>query len=130
MPVTVTQVDLWRASPSETQVLEFKEAKTSYDREKLAEYCVALANEGGGHLIFGISDGNPRQVVGTQAFTNTVEIAGFVFQKLGFRVDVDEVNHPEGRVLVFSNSIQAERNSLQSKWPLLNAFWSIAYGDE
>jgi Putative DNA-binding domain len=41
---------------SEHQRLEFKAAKNGLDRTKLNEYCVAIANEGGGHLILGISD--------------------------------------------------------------------------
>ncbi len=35
-------------SPSEHQRLEFKEAKTRYSLDKVKEYCVAIANEGGG----------------------------------------------------------------------------------
>src|SRR5690606_28280173 len=66
--ITPAQIDLWRASPSETAKLEFKEAKTSFSLEKLYEYCVAIANEGGGHLLFGVADKPPRAVVGTAAF--------------------------------------------------------------
>jgi len=36
--------------------LEFKEAKNNYDSDKLTQYCCALANEGGGKLILGVSD--------------------------------------------------------------------------
>lgn len=68
--ITVEQIDLWRNSVSETQNLEFKEAKNQYDTTKLCNYCVALANEGGGHLILGIADKKPRKVVGTSAFQN------------------------------------------------------------
>jgi ATP-dependent DNA helicase RecG len=101
MPTTPTQIDLWRAAPTETQNLEFKEAKTSYDREKLARYCVALANEGGGILVLGIADQPPRPVVGSAAFPNLVATADELFVKIGFRVDVEEVMHPDGRVVVF-----------------------------
>jgi hypothetical protein len=38
---------------SEHQRLEFKEAKNSFDRRGLNEYCVAIANEGGGNLVLG-----------------------------------------------------------------------------
>lgn len=65
MTITVAQIDLWRSAPSETQILEFKEAKTTFDREKLNEYCVAIANEGGGHLVLGVADAMPRAVVGS-----------------------------------------------------------------
>lgn len=99
--ITVEQVDLWRNSPSETQNLEFKEAKNQYDTTKLCHYCVALANEGGGHLLLGIQDKLPRAVVGTQAFLDVMDITEKLFAWLGFRVDVEEIHHPDGRVLVF-----------------------------
>lgn len=101
MSATVEQIDLWRSSTSEHQRLEFKEAKTQFDNPKLFQYCVAIANEGGGHLLLGIADKPPRAVVGTQAFHNPVVMAAKLFQALGFRIDIDEVNHPDGRVLVF-----------------------------
>ncbi len=102
MAVTPEQVNIWRASPSETQTLEFKEAKNQYDTDKLFSYCVAIANEGGGHLVLGVSNRMPREVVGTKAFLDPIAIAERIFQAAGFRVDVDEVSHPAGRVLVFS----------------------------
>lgn len=48
--------------------LEFKEAKNRYDFDELLHYCVALANEGGGKIVLGVTDKRPRHVVGTQAF--------------------------------------------------------------
>lgn len=101
MSITVEQINLWRQLPSETQNLEFKEAKTQYDTKKLSRYCVAIANEGGGHLILGVKDKLPREVVGTQAFNDVVDIAGKLFTWVGFRVDIEEINHPDGRILVF-----------------------------
>ncbi|MFX5926126.1 ATP-binding protein, partial [Acinetobacter baumannii] len=90
-----------RQSPSENQNLEFKEAKNQYDRQKLAAYAVAIANEGGGHLILGITDKLPRAVVGSAAFQNLVDTADQLFRTIGFRVDAEEVAHPGGRVVVF-----------------------------
>jgi len=101
MIITVEQIDFWRNAKSETQNLEFKEAKNQFDNKKLYRYCVALANEGGGHLLLGIADKPPRPVVGTAAFNNPVNMASKLFQVLGFRVDIQEVIHPDGRVLVF-----------------------------
>jgi len=101
MATTPEQIDLWRQSPSEHQRLEFKEAKVQFDNQKLYEYCVALANEGGGHLVLGVANNHPRAVVGTQAFRDPVQMAEKLFQVLGFRVDIEEVAHPDGRVLVF-----------------------------
>lgn len=101
MTTSVEQIDLWRNIPTENQQIEFKEAKYQFDNKKLYKYCVALANEGGGRLILGIADQPPRRVVGTEAFNNPVEMAEKIFQAIGFRVDIEEVNHPDGRVLVF-----------------------------
>lgn len=101
MSTTVEQIDLWRQARSEHQRLEFKEAKTQYDLRRLSEYCVALANEGGGVLLLGITDAPPRRVVGTRAFPDTVQSSEKLFQSVGFRVDIEEVAHPDGRVLVF-----------------------------
>ena len=101
MTTTAAQIDAKRAAHSEHQNLEFKEAKTQFDNRKLYKYCVALANEGGGHLLLGIEDQPPRKVVGTSAFNDPVAMAAKLFQAVGFRVDIEEVDHPDGRVVVF-----------------------------
>ena len=101
MTTTPQQIDRWRKTSSENQHLEFKEAKNQFSSQKLYEYCVAIANERGGHLLLGIADKPPRPIVGTQAFPNPVNTEEKIFQKLQFRVDIEEVDHPEGRVLVF-----------------------------
>ncbi len=101
MATTPAQIDLWLLSRSEHQRLEFKEAKTQYDNTKLFKYCVALANEGGGFLLLGVSDKPPRRVVGSAAFDNPVAMAEILFRAVGFRVDIEEVTHSGGRVVVF-----------------------------
>lgn len=98
---TTQQIDLWRSLPSETQNIEFKEAKTQFDNKKLYRYCVAIANEGGGQLILGVANKSPRPVVGTAAFNDPVEMASKLFTAVGFRVDIEEVAHQDGRVVVF-----------------------------
>jgi len=100
MAITVSQIDGWRAAHSEHQNLEFKEAKAQFDNRKLYRYCVALANEGGGHLLLGIEDRPPRRVVGTAAFNDPVDMAAKMFKVLGFRVEIEEVSHPDARVVV------------------------------
>jgi ATP-dependent DNA helicase RecG len=102
MAISVEQIDLWRRAPSETEVLEFKEAKNQFDTEKLYHYCVAIANEGGGHLLLGIQNSAPRLVVGTRAIENPVGMSRKLWDKLGFRVRIDDVAHPEGRVVVLT----------------------------
>lgn len=101
MALTPAQIDEWRSMSSENQNLEFKEAKVQFDNKKLYRYCVALSNEGGGYLLLGIADKLPRPVVGTSAFRDPVAMAAKLYNVLGFRVDIEEVSHPDGRVLVF-----------------------------
>jgi len=101
MAITPEQIDLWRVAPSEHPRLEFKEAKNQFDNQKLFEYCIAIANDGGGHLVLGITNNPPRKIVGTKAFNNPIAMAERIFQTVGFRVDIEEVAHPEGRVVVF-----------------------------
>ena len=101
MSITPEQIDIWLTAKSENANLEFKEAKTQFDNKKLYRYCVALANEGGGHLFLGVSDKPPRKVVGTKAFNNTIEMTEKLFAVLGFRVDIKEIAHADGRVLAF-----------------------------
>ncbi len=95
----------WLTVPVETEQLEFKEAKQQFDTTKLLRYCVALANEGGGHLVLGVSSKPPRRVVGTRAFPSEQamnDIKARIVDKLHVRVDIHEVNHAGGRVLVFA----------------------------
>ncbi|ALQ50087.1 ATP-binding protein [Nitrosomonas ureae] len=101
MTITPEQIDVWRTARSEAQNLEFKEAKTQFDNTKLNKYCVALANEGGGFLVLGISNKPPRRVVGSAAFNDPVAMAAKLFKAVGFRVEIEEVQHPDGRVVVF-----------------------------
>jgi len=86
----------------EGENLEFKKARHSYQFDKLLKYCAAIANEGGGRVILGITDKRPRQVTGTQAFSQQERTRSGLGEKLRLRVDVDEIRHPEGRVLVFT----------------------------
>jgi ATP-dependent DNA helicase RecG len=99
MSVSVEQLEQWMIE-SEGEHLEFKAARQTFNREELIKYCAALANEGGGKIIFGVSDKKPRQVVGTQ-YSTLDQAKADTLGKLRIRVDIDEVLHPQGRVLVF-----------------------------
>ncbi len=72
-----------------------------FANDMLYKYCVGTANEGGGKLVLGISDQPPRKVVGTTAFPNPVKVKEKLFRAINFRVDIEEVPHPNGRILVF-----------------------------
>jgi ATP-dependent DNA helicase RecG len=99
---SLAQLTAWLTEPRETERLEFKEAKSSFDYAKLLHYCAALANEGGGHLVLGVTNEPPRRVVGTKAFPHADKVKADLTSKLRIRVEAHEVAHPDGRVLVFA----------------------------
>jgi ATP-dependent DNA helicase RecG len=101
MTTSLDQLRAWMERPREDEHLEFKEAKHSYDNEKLVSYCIALANERGGKFILGVTNAPPRRVVGSSAFSNLEKVKHELFDRLRMRIDLDEVIHPDGRVLVF-----------------------------
>ena len=86
----------------EGENLEFKEAKQNYHFDKLIKYCSALANEGGGKIILGVSDKRPRRIVGTRAFSQPERTRNGLMERLRLRIDVDALNPSEGRVLIFN----------------------------
>ncbi len=101
MNVDLMQLQVW-LDAKEDEHLEFKEAKCRYDFEKLVKYCVALANEGGGTIILGVTDRHPRRVIGSQAFQNLERTKAGLIERLRLRVNAVAIQHPEGRVIVFS----------------------------
>ena len=99
MRTTPEQLQQWLTEPEGTR-LEFKEAKSRYDFDKLLQYCVALANEGGGKIVLGVTDRRPRTVVGTAAFDEPGRTEAGLHQRLLHRIPVEELTIPEGRVLI------------------------------
>ena len=99
MPTTREQLQHWLTEPEGTN-LEFKEAKQNFHFEKLVEYCVALANEGGGKIILGVTDRRPRRIVGTAAFAEPGRTEAGLHGRLSHRIPVEELHTTEGRVLV------------------------------
>jgi ATP-dependent DNA helicase RecG len=87
---------------NEDEHLEFKEAKRHFDFEELTKYCVALANEGGGKIILGVTDKKPRHIVGSAAFESVERTKSGLIERLHLRIDLEELLHPDGRVLVFT----------------------------
>jgi ATP-dependent DNA helicase RecG len=99
MTTSIDQLNRWLSEPEGTR-LEFKEAKNRFDFDKLVEYCVALANEGGGKIILGVTDKRPRKIVGTQAFNEPGRTEAGLYERLMHRIPVEELTHPEGRLIV------------------------------
>ena len=98
------QLTKWLIAPAENEHLEFKEAKNSFSREKVFEYCCAIANEGGGYLVLGVTNSHPRKVISTGAYPNLESLNAIkldILNKLSIRVEVNDITHVDGRVLIF-----------------------------
>lgn len=95
--------------------VEFKEAKKdfnfnggSHDDPKKRRHCVlgyvvALANEGGGRMVFGMADKYPHEVVGSsfgQGEKGSMEAA--IYKHLGVRVHIEEEYEDEKRVMIIN----------------------------
>ncbi|MDP2882827.1 MAG: putative DNA binding domain-containing protein [Azonexus sp.] len=106
-----TKLDALLSLPAENEIVEFKEARNNYDFSKLGKYFSALCNEANlkrqsaAWLVFGVND--RHQVLGS--FFRQVrkdldslkeEIANRTTNRITF-VDIHEVAHPQGRVLLF-----------------------------
>lgn len=99
MQTTAEQLQRWLAEPEGVR-LEFKEAKQNFHFDKLVEYCVAMANEGGGKIILGVTDRRPRRIVGTAAFAEPGRTEAGLHDRLSHRIPVEEVRTTDGRVLI------------------------------
>lgn len=85
----------------EDERLEFKEAKGGFHFEKLVKYCCALANEGGGKIVLGMTDKPPRRIVGSEAFDDLERTRAGLTDRLRIRIHTTVIAAPEGRVVVF-----------------------------
>jgi ATP-dependent DNA helicase RecG len=97
-------LETWLQAPSETERLEFKHARNQLKSADLLRYCAALANEGGGYLVLGVTDKLPRRVAGSNAFAAATDLnraKALIVEKLSMRVETSELTHSDGRVLVF-----------------------------
>jgi len=95
-------------------MVEFKEAKKNFSfagsehrdpaerRKCVLGYTVALANEGGGMLVFGMKDKYPHEVVGTDFSNGKIgELEDEIYKRLDTRVKIEEMFENRKRVLVF-----------------------------
>ncbi|MBU3181177.1 RNA-binding domain-containing protein [Clostridium psychrophilum] len=105
-------LDEYRSLPLETEWLEFKEAKNTYDFNKLGKYFSALSNEANlkgkrfGWMVFGVEDKN-RKIVGTNYRANRAsldslkhEISMKTTNNITF-IEIHELMLTEGRVIMF-----------------------------
>jgi ATP-dependent DNA helicase RecG len=127
MSFSLTIPHLKKLRKSEDRV-EFKEAKNNFPwnggkhtdqkerRKCYLGYIVALANEGGGLLIFGMKDNLPHNVVGTDFAQGSIgKMEDEVYEKLSIRIHIHELfdennlrvivteipSRPVGRLLKF-----------------------------
>lgn len=84
----------------EGEKLEFKSASGNFHFEKLVDYCVALANEGGGKIVLGVTDRRPRQVIGTAAFAEPGRTEAGLYERLSHRVRIEEIQYEGKRILL------------------------------
>jgi len=100
------------ALPAETEIVEFKEAKDSYNFDKIGKNFSVFSNEANlkgkscAWLIFGIEN-SKHQVVGSRYRTERknldslkMEIGNKTTQNISF-IEIYELNHPDGRVVMF-----------------------------
>jgi ATP-dependent DNA helicase RecG len=97
---TIEELEQWMKIPKETEGLEFKAARTGFHGDKLMDYCVGIANDGGGKLVLGVTNTPPREVVGTTAVNDTQEMQKKILDKLHFEVKIEEILHSKGRIVV------------------------------
>lgn len=83
----------------ESETLEFKEARNSFSRSDRDDYCAAIANEGGGYLLFGVN--NLGDIVSTTIHTGALDaVSNEIYQDIAHKVSTFEVLHPKGRVMI------------------------------
>lgn len=113
------------SAKSETEILEFKEAKNNFDFDKLGKYFSALCNEANlsgkneAWLVFGVKD-KGHIIVGTQFRPNPsdlqslkAEIANHTTNRITF-IEIHEVITDSGRVVMFQ--IPPAPNGIPVAW--------------
>jgi ATP-dependent DNA helicase RecG len=102
--------------------IEFKSASHGFHFEELVKYCVALANEGGGRIVLGVTDQRPRQVAGTQAFAEPGRTEAGLFEQLRQRISIEEYYHDGKRVLL----VHVPGRLPGTAWQYKGSFWMRA----
>ncbi len=103
--------------------IEFKEAKKNFNynggehkdptkrRHCILGYVVALANECGGRLVFGMADHWPHEIVGTSYEKgNLGSLEDAIYEAMGIRVRIEECFDGDKRVVVFNVPSLTVRN--------------------
>jgi ATP-dependent DNA helicase RecG len=108
-------------SPEGSRV-EIKKASGGFHFEELVKYCVALANEGGGRIVLGVTDKRPRRVAGTRAFPEPGRTEAGLFERLGHRIPIEEYRQDGKRVLI----VHVPSRLPGTAWQDRGTFWMRA----
>ena len=80
-------------SQNETSGIEFRAATNSYSVDKAISYGAAIANEGGGYFVLGVSDSMPRGVLSTSAVVKFVKLGHRNYEKLGIKLPIRAISY-------------------------------------
>lgn len=85
--------------------VEFKRAENTYkyngERRSILGYVVALSNEGGGYLVFGMEDKHPHQVCGSKVYEGREgDLEARIYNELGIRITSEVLREDGKRVFV------------------------------
>ena len=84
----------------EGENFEFKTAENRFSYTELQKYACAISNEGGGKIVFGITDKRPRQIKGSKAFGQPERTRKGLIDSLHINIDFEVFNDgTEKRVL-------------------------------
>lgn len=101
MTMTPERANRQPVAGMEGEYLEFDPTGNHHDIERLADYCAALANEGGGHVELGVTD-EPSECVGeASGFEIPERIVAGLYDRIGLRVTFDEAQRSNGHLLRF-----------------------------
>jgi ATP-dependent DNA helicase RecG len=102
--MTITEIKYLKEKEDK---VEFKKATTQFNynngRKSVLGYVVALANEGGGKLILGVTENNrtPHQITGSKAWQGEEgELEGKIYRDLQIRVKTEVLFEEGNRVLI------------------------------
>ena len=76
-------------------------------------------------MVLGVTDKPPRKVVGTKAFVPPERTCGGIFERIHIKVICHEIDHPDGRVLVFEVPPRPRGQAVEHK-----GRYSMRAGDE
>ena len=103
----------------EGENFEFKMAENRFSYTELQKYACAISNEGGGKIVFGITDKRPRQIHGSKAFDQPERTRKGLIDSLRINVDFEVFNDGTNDLYIRD----AEGNRL-SREP-----WVVKYAD-